>query len=154
MFILNKSQFFLHSDWWLSFGLVWFYGISKIVGYLMPKPVSTYIYIRYIWFGLVWFYGISTLIGYLIPKHVSTYTLNIFDLVWLGFMAYQPFEFIKCQILFKHICHSHSINITIISSTSFKNYEKNTASGCKYITSGSPLVARPLRMSTLLDLKT
>ena len=45
------------------FGLVGFYGISTIVGYLMPNPLYTYIYQIYmIWFGLVWF----------------------------GFMAYQP----------------------------------------------------------------
>ena len=44
-----------------------FYGISSIVGYLMPNPlyIYTYIYIKYIWFGLVGFYGISTLVGYL-----------------------------------------------------------------------------------------
>ena len=30
------------------FGLVWFYGISTAIGYLMPNPV--YAYIRYIWF--------------------------------------------------------------------------------------------------------
>ena len=32
-------------DW---FGLVWFYGISNIVGYLMPNPVFTFI--LNIWF--------------------------------------------------------------------------------------------------------
>ena len=63
------------------------------------------------WFGLVRFYDISTILGYLIPNSfytfllnindlVSTildylmlifytYTLPIYDLVWLGFMAYQ-----------------------------------------------------------------
>ena len=30
----------LHSVW---FGLVWFYGISTIVGYLMSNPIFTYI---------------------------------------------------------------------------------------------------------------
>ena len=29
------------------FGLVWFYGISAIAGYLMPNPIYTYI-IKYI----------------------------------------------------------------------------------------------------------
>ena len=37
--------------------MVWFYGISNIIGYLMPKAVYIYIYI---------------------------YILNIYDLVWLG----------------------------------------------------------------------
>ena len=41
-----------------------------------------------IWFG--WFYGISTIVGYLMPNPLYAYILNIYDLVWLGFMAYQP----------------------------------------------------------------
>ena len=32
----------------ILFDLVWFYGISTIVGYLIPNPV--YKYIRYMWF--------------------------------------------------------------------------------------------------------
>ena len=45
-----------------------------------------------IWFGLVWFGfdGISTIVGYLMPINFYTYILNIYDLVWFGFMAYQP----------------------------------------------------------------
>ena len=39
---------------------------------------------------LVGFYGISTIVGYLIPHPLYAYILNIYDLVWLGFMAYQP----------------------------------------------------------------
>ena len=89
----------------------WFYGVSTIVGYLMPNPLYTYIliiydlvwlvlwrinycrlfnaksslyiYIKYIWFGLVGFYGISTIVGYLIPNPLYTYILNIYGLVWL-----------------------------------------------------------------------
>ena len=36
------------------FGLVWFYGISTIVGYLMPNPLYTYISNIHdlVWFGL------------------------------------------------------------------------------------------------------
>ena len=41
-------------------------------------------------FGFVRFYGISTIVGYLMPNALYTYMLNIKDLVWLGFMAYQP----------------------------------------------------------------
>ena len=29
------------------------------------------------------------IVGYLIPNPLYTYILNIFDLVWRGFMAYQ-----------------------------------------------------------------
>ena len=42
------------------------------------------------WFGLVWFYGISTFLVYLMPNPLYTYILNIYDLVWFGFMAHQP----------------------------------------------------------------
>ena len=68
------------------FGLAGFYGISIIVGYLMP---DLYKYILDIC-GLVGFYGISTLVGYLMPNPLYTYMLNIYDLIWLGLMAYQP----------------------------------------------------------------
>ena len=61
------------------FGLVWFYGISTFVGYLMPNPLYTYIFNIYnlVWFGLVWFYGISNIVGYLMPNPLYTYVLNI-----------------------------------------------------------------------------
>ena len=41
-------------------------------------------------FGLVWFYGISTVVDYLMPNSIYTYILDIYSLVWFGFMAYQP----------------------------------------------------------------
>ena len=43
----------------------------------------------FIWFGFVGFYGIPNIIGYLKPNPLYTYVLNIYDLAWLGFMAYQ-----------------------------------------------------------------
>ena len=52
---------------WL--GWVGFYGISTIVGYLMPNPFYTCILV---WFGLVsLFNGISTFAGYLMPMLFS-----------------------------------------------------------------------------------
>ena len=36
------------------------------------------------------FYGISTIVGYLIPNPLYTHISNIYDLIWLGFMTYQP----------------------------------------------------------------
>ena len=66
-----------------------FDGISTIVGYFHTKS-SLYIYIKGIWFGFVGFYGISITVGYLMPNPLYTYILNIYDLVWLDFMAYQP----------------------------------------------------------------
>ena len=41
--------------------------------------------------GLLDFYGISTIVDYLMPNLLYTYILNIYDLIWLGFMAYQSF---------------------------------------------------------------
>ena len=46
---------------------------------------NTYVF-RYIWFGLLGFYGITTIVGYLMPNPLYTYILNIYDLVWLGFL--------------------------------------------------------------------
>ena len=43
-----------------------------------------------IWFGLVWLYGISNIVGYLMPNPLYTYISNIYDVISLGFMAYQP----------------------------------------------------------------
>ena len=43
---------------------------------------------------MIWFYGISTFVGHLLPNPLYTYILNIYDLVWLAFMAYQPLKFI------------------------------------------------------------
>ena len=110
---------------YIWFNLVWFHGISTIVSYLMPNPLYTYIlniydliwfgfmayqpfrlfnaksclciYIKYIWFNLVWFYGISTIVSYLMPNPLYTYILNIYDLIWFGFMAYQPFRLFNAK---------------------------------------------------------
>ena len=41
-------------------------------------------------FDIVGFYGIATIVLYLMLNTIYTYILNISDLVWLGFMAYQP----------------------------------------------------------------
>ena len=45
---------------------------------------------REYWFVWFWFYGISTIVGYLMLNPLYIYILDIYDLVWLGFMAYQP----------------------------------------------------------------
>ena len=42
-----------------------------------------------VWLGLVWFdFVLSTILGYLMSTPY-TYILDIWDLVWFGFMAYQ-----------------------------------------------------------------
>ena len=65
---------------------------SSISGNLLTNTQGIIIFAR--------FYGISTLVGYLMPNPI----LDIYDLVWLGFMAYQPLQVIQCQVLFVHIC--------------------------------------------------
>ena len=52
------------------------------------KPLNNLL--PYSRFGLIGFYGISTIVGYLIPNPLYTSILDLYDLVWLGFMAYQP----------------------------------------------------------------
>ena len=57
--------------------------------WLFNAKYSLYIYIKYIGFGLVGFYDISNIVGNLMPNPLYTYIFNIYDLVWLAFMAYQ-----------------------------------------------------------------
>ena len=49
------------------------------------QEITSQIYLS--WVG---FYGTSTIVGYLMPNPLYTYILDIYDLVSLGFMAYQP----------------------------------------------------------------
>ena len=46
--------------------LVGFYGISTLIGYLMPNHV--YIYIKYLWYICLFSNGISTFWGFLMPN--------------------------------------------------------------------------------------
>ena len=101
-YILNCSyNFFLLWMLFLKvwFSLVWFGLVCWVLWHinlcrLFNAKSSSYLYIKYIWFGLVGFYGISTIVGYLMPNPLYTYILNIYDLVWLVFMAYQPLSVI------------------------------------------------------------
>ena len=61
-------------------------------------------------FTLLWFYGISTIVGYLKPNPLYPYVLNIYNLVWKDFMAYQPLSVIKFQILCIHIYQIYKIS--------------------------------------------
>ena len=74
--------------------MIWFGWVLWHINHcrLFNAKSSVYIYIKYIWFGLVGFYGISTIVGYLMPNPLYTYISNIYDLVGLAFMAYQPLE--------------------------------------------------------------
>ena len=72
--------------------MIWFGWVLRHINHfrVFNAKSSLYIYIKYILFAFVGFYGISTIVGYLMPNPLYTYILNIYDLLWLGFMAYQP----------------------------------------------------------------
>ena len=72
--------------------MIWFGWVLLHINHcrLFNAKYSFYIYIKYIGFSLVGFYGISTIVGYLMLNSLYTYILNLYDLVWLGFIAYQP----------------------------------------------------------------
>ncbi len=57
--------------------------IQQYVSVLIKEVLCT------ILFGLVRFYGISNIIGYFMPNPLYSFILKIYDLVCLGFMAYQ-----------------------------------------------------------------
>ena len=73
---------------------------------LFKAKSSLYIYIKWIWFGWVEFYCISKIAVYLISNTLYTYILNVYDLVWLCFMACQPLWVIQWQILLIRISSS------------------------------------------------
>ena len=113
----TKSSLYIYIKY-IGFGWVEFYGISTLVGYLIPilfihiyqiyriwlgwvlwhinhcwlfnTKSSLYIHIKYIGFGWVMFYGTSTIVRYLMSNTLYTYILHIYDLVGLSFMAHQP----------------------------------------------------------------
>ena len=41
-----KSSLYIYIKY-IGFGLVWFYGISTILGYLMPNPIYTHLLNKY-----------------------------------------------------------------------------------------------------------
>ena len=70
----NAKSFLYIYIKYIGFGLVGFYGISTIVGYLMPNPFYTYI-LKIYDFGLVGFYRIPTTVCHSMSN--SLYILNI-----------------------------------------------------------------------------
>ena len=69
------------------FGWVWFYGISTIVGYLMPNPFYTYILnINMIWFRCVsWYINHCRLYN---DKSFIYIYIYIYGLVWFGWVLW------------------------------------------------------------------
>ena len=75
-------------------------------------------YQRFIhWLDVV--HGISTLVGYLMPHHLYTCILNIYDLVGLGFMAYQPLV----GYLMPHHLYTYILNIYDLVGLGFMAYQ-------------------------------
>ena len=68
--------------WW------WWLFITKLFSYEIQQSKIWFL----VWFGLVWFSLVSRHINpcRLFNAKSSFYILNIYDLFWLGFMAYQP----------------------------------------------------------------
>ena len=83
-----KSPLYTHTRY-IGIGFVCFLRHINHCGLFIARS-SLYIYIKCIGFCLVRFYGISTIVGYLMLNPLYTYILNTYDMVWLGFMTYQP----------------------------------------------------------------
>ena len=90
-----SSSFHRHLLCWWGGGLriCWLYPAAGVVR--PPSKKRNVLSMTLIWrwgssSGWVGFYGISTTAGYLMPNLLYTYRSNIYDLVWLGFMADKP----------------------------------------------------------------
>ena len=84
----------------LNMFMIWFHWVLWHINHcrLFNAKSSLYTYIKYIWydFVLVRFFGTWTVVGYLMPNLLYTNIyiyiyIYIYNLVWLAFMAYQPF---------------------------------------------------------------
>ena len=82
---------------------------------LLNAKSSLYLYIKYVWFCLVGFYGISTIVGYLMPNPLYTYILNIYNLVWFGWVLW----YINHCRLFNA---KSSLYIYVVPSISFQTF--------------------------------
>ena len=76
----TKSSLYKHIKYiWfclVCFGLVWFYGISTIIGYIIPNPFYTYI--LDIWFGLIWFMAYQQLSRFNAKSFLYVYIIFFF----------------------------------------------------------------------------
>ena len=77
-----RPQRYFNRLGWL---ILWY--VKPLLSYLIPK---SFFFFLQLYSRLVGLYGISTIVGYLISNPLYTYILNIHNLVWLDFMAYQP----------------------------------------------------------------
>ena len=98
--LLNAKSFLYIYIKYIWFGLVGFYGILTIMGYLMPNLLYTYILKIYdlVWFGLVlWHINHCRLFNaqslYIYIKYIR------FSLVWFGLVWYYGVLIIVCYLL-------------------------------------------------------
>ena len=77
-----------HDGWAIC--TIWFGWVLWDINHcrLLNAKSSFYTYIKHIGFCLVDFIEIATTVGNLIPNPLYTYTLNIYDLLGFGCMAY------------------------------------------------------------------
>ena len=74
---------------------------------LFHTKSSLYVYIKHLGFGLVGFYDISNIfICDFMTNPIYTYILNIYDLVWFGFITYQPLLFNAKSSLYIYVHES------------------------------------------------
>ena len=66
------------------------FGSFKKGGNVLSQQKGLSMVLLSVWLDMVGFYGISTIVRYLMLNPLYTYVLNIYDLFWLDFMAYQP----------------------------------------------------------------
>ena len=111
---LFKVKSFLYIYTKYIYDLVWFHGISIILGFLMPNPLYNR-YFEYLWFGLFGFYGLSTFVGYLMPNSfLNIYIKYIwFGLVWFGLVWFYRISTIignlnQPELVFFFFFFSHS----------------------------------------------
>ena len=100
---------------YIWFGFVWFYGISTLVGYLIPNPL--YRYLLKTWFGLVQFQWESNSLVMVCSSSLITIRLHQLSLSLRISLFIPPHAFL---LLFLRPLSSHStLSLTILSLTPF-----------------------------------
>ena len=114
-----KSCLYIYIEY-ICFDLHESYGISTIVGYLMPNPVHIYILNMYIWYDLVGFYGISTIVGYLMPNPIYTYILNMY--IWYDLVGFYGISTIVGHLMSNPV-YTYILNIYALICLGFMAYQ-------------------------------
>ena len=73
-------------------------------------------------FHFAWLYGAANIVDYLMPDFVYEYISNIYNLLWLGFMAYKKLLVIQNQILFIHSYYMFLNKLELIFFTQLNGF--------------------------------